>query len=332
MEKLLHRCLDSIIVESVMDKVQVIVVNDGSKDKTSEIAHEYEVKYPSYIQVVDKENGNYGSCMNVGLSLTEGKYFRTLDADDWYDTSLFEQYIDQLSQTDADLVLSERLEVKLKTNWKSHVAFDADVRTNEDLPVSSDIWKNQSVLKAAYVMGFAYKTSVLRQSQLHWTDKIFYTDAEYCVWPLPYIQTVRFISIPLYVYVRDVEGQSTNSSLRIRNLTHYFQVSKKILNYYLQTANDKVSGLMEKFLIVDLLDNVYPTLVLDGLKYKKIIDEFEGLVRQSNELYRRTGLYHHYRGYKYVDCYRHNKIKYILIRLDYLIRSNKMLRSVLCKR
>ena len=332
MENLLHRCLDSIIVESVMDKVQVIIVNDGSKDKTSEIAHEYKKKYPYYFQVIDKENGNYGSCMNVGLSLANGKYFRTLDADDWYDTSLYEKYVDQLCLTDADLVLSERLEVKKKSNWENHVAFDKNVRLLEDLPISSQLWKNKSVLHVAYVMGFAYKTSVIRQSQLHWTEKIFYTDAEYCVWPLPYCKTIRFVPIPLYVYVRDVAGQSTESSLRKRNLEHYFQVSRKVLSYYLKyKENDAIAGLMEKFIITDLLDNVYPTLVLDGLKYKNVIDDFEQLVMQSDVLYRRTSLYRHYRNLNYVNYYRHNRLKYYLIRIDYLLRSNRLLRKFLGK-
>lgn len=326
----LRRCLDSILIESVMDKVQVIVVNDGSKDKTSKIAHEYEKKYPHYFQVIDKENGNYGSCMNVGLQRAKGKYFRTLDADDWYETSLYERYIDQLSQSDADLILSERLEVKLKSNWKSHVAFDSTVLTNVDLPLSSDMWENQSILKVAYVMGFAYRTDLIRESKLRWTENSFFTDAEYCVWPLPYVKTVRFVPIPLYVYVRDVAGQSTDPSIRTRNLQHFFKVSKKVVNYYLNYQdNNKVAGLMEKFIISDLLNNIYVTLIFDGLKYQQIIDEFENIVKQSKELYRRTGLYHHYRDFNYVDSYRHNRLHYYLIRLDYLIRTNNILRKIL---
>lgn len=322
-EKYLRRCLDSIIVENVMDYVQVIVVNDGSKDETSAIAHEYEKRYPHYFQIIDKENGNYGSCMNVGLSHAVGKYFRTLDADDWYDTSLYEKYIEQLRQTDADLVLSERLEVKLKTNWSNRVAFDSEVRVFEDLPVSSYVWENKSVLSVAYVMGFAYKTDVIRESHLQWTENSFFTDAEYCVWPLPFIKTVRFVPYPLYVYVRDVAGQSTDSVYRKRNLKYYSLVSKKVVNYYLTyKENNKVAGLMEKFIISDLLNNIYVTLIFDGLKYQQLIDEFEVLVKQSNVLYNKTGHYHHYRDFNYVDLYRHHRLKYYLIRFDYLFRYN----------
>ncbi len=85
MEKYLYRCLDSIVVDRVIDKVLVSLVNDGSKDYTSTIVHEYGEKYPQYIQVIDKKNVNYGLCMNVGLSLAQGKYSRNLDSGDWYD-------------------------------------------------------------------------------------------------------------------------------------------------------------------------------------------------------------------------------------------------------
>ena len=110
MESLLPRCLDSICIEKVMDRVQVLIVNDGSKDKTLEIAQTYESRYPHYFTVVDKSNGNYGSCMNVGLSCAEGKYFRTLDADDWYDSKSYEKFVDELEKTDADMLLCERKE------------------------------------------------------------------------------------------------------------------------------------------------------------------------------------------------------------------------------
>lgn len=126
MEKYLYRCLDSIIVESVMDKVQVLVINDGSKDRTSEIAHEYADKYPHYITAVDKENGNYGSCMNVGLSLAEGKYFRSLDADDWFNTNNYEKFVEELERTDADMLVGDRYEYYEETKEIKHVGFSND--------------------------------------------------------------------------------------------------------------------------------------------------------------------------------------------------------------
>ena len=68
MEKYLQNCLDSLLLsEKQMQDYEVWIINDGSKDRSSEIAHSYELRYPDTFRVVDKNNGNYGSCINCGL-------------------------------------------------------------------------------------------------------------------------------------------------------------------------------------------------------------------------------------------------------------------------
>ena len=65
-------------IESILpggDDVEIIIVNDGSKDRTSEIAHAYEEKYPGIVKAVDKENGGHGDAVNFGLKNATGKYF-----------------------------------------------------------------------------------------------------------------------------------------------------------------------------------------------------------------------------------------------------------------
>ena len=78
MEAFLDQCLKSVTRFDIPDSLEVIVVNDGSKDRTSEIAHAYQKMRPDIIQVIDKENGHYGSCINKGLEVATGKYFRPL--------------------------------------------------------------------------------------------------------------------------------------------------------------------------------------------------------------------------------------------------------------
>ena len=75
MEKYLRRWLDSLIIdEEGMKQLEVLDINDGSKDSSSQIAHEYQDKYPDTYRVIDKENGNYGSCINRGLKEATRKY------------------------------------------------------------------------------------------------------------------------------------------------------------------------------------------------------------------------------------------------------------------
>ena len=76
MERYLRYCLDSLCVSRGGEALEVLVVNDGSKDTSSAIAHEYEQKHPGIFRVIDKENGNYGSCVNRGLAEAKGKYIK----------------------------------------------------------------------------------------------------------------------------------------------------------------------------------------------------------------------------------------------------------------
>ena len=106
MQDYLHRCLDSLVLEDeqLMSQLEVLVINDGSKDNSSTIAHDYENKYPATFRVIDKENGNYGSCINKGLEIATGKYVKVLDADDSFDTSNFEDYLRFLNSVEVDIL------------------------------------------------------------------------------------------------------------------------------------------------------------------------------------------------------------------------------------
>lgn len=107
MEKYLERCLKSLIVdERFFQYLDVIIVNDGSKDKTLNIAQQFCSKYPILFRLVDKENGNWGSCINISKKLAVGKYFLILDADDWLETKELEKFITALLSTgDVDIYI-----------------------------------------------------------------------------------------------------------------------------------------------------------------------------------------------------------------------------------
>ncbi|MDE5999791.1 MAG: glycosyltransferase family 2 protein, partial [Bacteroidaceae bacterium] len=86
MEQYLGECLTSMITQKSQELLEVIVVNDGSTDASSAIAHGFAAQYPTLFKVIDKENGHYGSCVNHGLKAATGKYVKILDADDFFHT------------------------------------------------------------------------------------------------------------------------------------------------------------------------------------------------------------------------------------------------------
>ena len=89
MEALLRKGLQSLLIEKNPQRLEVIVVNDGSTDQTLAIAKEFHSRFPQTFTFIDKENGNYGSCINAGLKIAQGKYIKILDADDYVDNCFY---------------------------------------------------------------------------------------------------------------------------------------------------------------------------------------------------------------------------------------------------
>lgn len=334
MENYLHRCLDSIIVESVMGRVQVIVVNDGSKDKTSEIAHEYENKYPHYIQVIDKENGNYGSCMNMGLSLAKGKYFRTLDADDWYDSEAYEKFVAELDKTDADMLLTERKGYHEDTGIKDSFLFDSSILDNCDMIINEDLWNLRSINKMIHVSAVSYKTVILKNSNLIWDSNVFYTDNEFLLWPLCMVKTIRVFHLPVYVYLSGREGQSVNPNNLHKNWYSWLVVSRSLLKQVLKPnyKNSVNYPLIKRCLKVDVLPHFYRTLLYDGLKNQKIVREIDSLVQADENLYAEVGTIDSFRGHFFIEEFRRNMFSFLCTRLDYRLRTNPLLRRAFMKK
>lgn len=107
----LGTCLSSLIIER-LERVEVIVINDGSKDNSAEVAQEFIDKYPETFKIINKQNKNYGSCINKGLAEAQGKYIKVLDSDDSFDTVNFATMVSLLEKIDVDLFLSDTIQIK----------------------------------------------------------------------------------------------------------------------------------------------------------------------------------------------------------------------------
>ena len=111
MEAYLAQCVESILRTPSLAAVEVIIVNDGSKDRTLRIAQQYAERYADTVRVIDKPNGNYGSTINAALPLARGKYVKILDADDRFEGARVADMLAFLRKTDADMIVTPFIEV-----------------------------------------------------------------------------------------------------------------------------------------------------------------------------------------------------------------------------
>lgn len=233
-EKYIKECLDSFVDKSFMDDIEVLVINDGSVDKTALIAGRYQKKYPDTFRVVNKENGGHGSAVNRGIAEAKGKYFKTVDGDDWINKRAFKELIDFIKLTDADVISTDYWWVddstrhkikKIKNTFKGMQYRKKYLFDN----VCRNIYIN--------IHAMTIKTSILQSNNIKLDHHCFYVDAEYVLLPVPYINTIAFLPKPVYMYRLGLGTQSMDILNMQKNCSHHEKVIGRIIRLY--NNNDK---------------------------------------------------------------------------------------------
>lgn len=225
MEALLAKDLQTLVIAERSERLEVIVVNDGSKDNTLAIARDFERRYPETFTVIDKENGNYGSCINAGLAVATGKYVKILDADDSVVTEAFEALVDCLETTDADVIVNDYQ--KIYTGGKREdftYSFPAGKTVN-----IADIYSEDS-FSTLLLPALTYRTSILRDMGYRQTEGISYTDMEWCYAPMTQMSTLYYFNRPVYMYLMGREGQTMDPEIYRKRLPQLFQCMHSLLN------------------------------------------------------------------------------------------------------
>lgn len=226
MEQLLGRCVDSMLVDEVLDRLEIIIVNDGSKDGTLSIANEYKSRYPGSVVVIDKPNGHYGSCINASLKIATGKYFRIVDADDWVDSQALVTLVRKMDELDVDCICTKYAIQKEGEDHPTAQPIDAVFDTVLDL--------NQYKLPIGcfHMHCLTYKTELLRKIGYVQTEGVCYTDTEYLYVPLSCAENIYFMDIAVYQYLLDRGGQSMSRDQLVKNNGHFLKVMKSISNWH----------------------------------------------------------------------------------------------------
>lgn len=247
MQDYLKRCLDSLVIESsLMEQLEVLVVNDGSKDNSSAIAHEYETKYPCTFRVIDKKNGNYGSCVNRGLAEAQGKYIKILDADDWFDTLEFEEYLKTLADVEVDMALTDYQKVSNQGEILNNYCFGLEYGK----PFS---FRDLDCLYYFSHHSITYHTQLLRDIGFHQSEGISYTDNEWMYYPQLYVKNAIYVNNNVYRYFVGREGQSMDPKVKLRNCNQVITLLMNMINYASALEGDVKVGYsykrLENFII-----------------------------------------------------------------------------------
>ena len=222
--KYIGECLDSLVKES-LEALEVLVIDDGSKDDTLSIAQKYEECYPEIIQVIHKENGGHGSTINTGLKYASGTYFKVLDGDDWIDISALKKLLQKLEKGESDIYITNV--VQLFPNKTIIQKFFTKLKENK-------LYKIDELPQIDYLtMGsIAVKTDILKQHHVHITENCFYVDIEYNTYCAAYADTIMRLDLDVYMYRMGNESQSVTKKNMYKRLDMLEKVSLGMASYF----------------------------------------------------------------------------------------------------
>lgn len=262
----MRRCIDSLL--SGGEDVEVIIVNDGSKDNTADIAEEYRERFPSIVKVVNKENGGHGSAVNAGLERAKGLYFKVVDSDDWVSQSAYIKILDTLKELiqdgkTIDMFISnyvyEKEGEKRKKVMKYHHALP-----QEQIFTWKDV-RHFRVGQYILMHSVIYRTNLLRECGLKLPEHTFYVDNIFVFNPLPYVKTMYYLDVNFYRYFIGREDQSVNEQVMIGRIDQQIKVNKLLVDYYVSEkqriiVNGKVRRYMLNYL--DIITTVSSVLLI----------------------------------------------------------------------
>lgn len=255
MEGYLAKCLSSLIIGKGQESIEAIVVNDGSTDNSLNIARDFESKYPEMFRIIDKTNGNYGSCINSALKIATGKYVKLLDADDSFETDSFRKLMDLLERIDVDVVLNDKVEIYRDRECLETVDYPAGMI---DVFFKPDKIKS---FKSITMHSITYRLSILKDMGYEQSEGIFYTDMEWAFAPMAFVNTAYYLNVPLYRYLMAREGQSVDSKVMDAHFKDEILATIKNVNSIVSFS-------------------AQPQVVLDTMRYR--------LYRQIRRLYKRV--------------------------------------------
>lgn len=323
MEKYLRKCLDSLIVsDENMQCLEVLIVNDGSKDSSSKIAHEYEAKFPQTFRVIDKENGNYGSCINRGLKEAIGTYVKVLDADDYFDNRIFNQFLTFLSEKEVDLIVNDYSIVDIEGNITETYTFPLPIKNDfslSELPIETIMW--------LWHHGITYNRAIFQEFDYKQTEGISYTDDEWIFKPMVKVRRITYYPHNLYYYLMGREGQTFDPKILSRDFGTRFVVLKSMLDFYsasITSIPDEVRRYLT-YKLYDRLISVYRYYLIQYSTKKGNVQlaEMDKFIRRiSKELSDLIDSMHNRTGYYFVrewkqSNYNRNLPMLILLRLKH---------------
>jgi len=291
MEDYLERCVLSLTAARRNNDIEVLIVDDGSKDSTLEVARMFERRFPDVVRAIHQENKGHGGAVNTGIAAASGMYVKVVDADDWVGPDSLEEVMavlrDEIAGGDpVDMLVTNYVYDKVGKRRKHVVNFRHAMKAGERLT-----WDDMGHFGLAeYILMHAliFRTSVVRASGMKLPEHTFYVDFIYAYQPFPWVKSLRYLDTPFYHYFIGRDGQSVQTDVMIRRVDQLIRVNRCMVEATPErgTVPDGLYKYMIHFLAIESsVASVFLILSRDPENYAKKKRMWAGIKAYSPSIY-----------------------------------------------
>lgn len=226
----MRHCVETLLPGG--DEVEILIVDDGSKDGTAAIADQLQAQYPTIVRAIHQENAGHGGAVMKGLENATGLYFKVVDSDDWVDPQVLKELLTLLRRfaqqgEGVDMVVSDFVYDKAGARHKKVMRYPFAIPQNKVLR-----WEEVgSFPKGHYLLmhSVIYRTQLLRESGLDLPRHTFYVDNLFVYVPMAQVKTLYYVDKVFYHYFIGREDQSVQEGVMIRRIDQQLRVNRLML-------------------------------------------------------------------------------------------------------
>lgn len=239
-EQYIKRCLESIVNQTLND-IEIICVNDGTKDNSMMIVNEF-AQNDKRIVIINQENKGLGAARNAGLLCAKGKYIGFVDSDDWVDIDFYEKLFNSAEENDADIVAADFIRKNERRSRKR-----LNLKTNKVFEDTIEKLKVCRTGKEGCVWNKIYKTALLKEYNLNFPEGKYYEDGLFTLRAVYYSKKLVTVTDTFYYYYINPVS-IVKSGLNGKKLEDLKEMQKNILDF-VKEKNIKVEDWYYKQLL-----------------------------------------------------------------------------------
>ena len=325
-EKYLERCIKSIL-EGTYKDLELVIVNDGTKDDSENIIIRYLEKYNNITYIV-KENGGLSHARNVGYTYAKGEYIAFFDSDDYIEKDMYEKLMAKVKDYNYDIVVCDLYMEYEQTGKKIYVSSNVEKEYKDVEEDNNEINIRKEIMENIYIAvhNKIYKKELIEktfENGMPFVNGMYYEDILYTYSILQNIDSISFVNEPLYYYVQRSTSISNNYDKKLYDIITSVEIliENAVKNNNFEEYRDILEYIGIRYLYGTFMKRIAKT------KNKKIyLEGYNRVIQEDKKIYEKYGILgknkkknsilNNYKGYS--EC----KEKSLRLKLKNLILKN----------